>query len=761
VSAPTSTYRLQIRPRLTLADAADLTDYLVELGVDAVYLSPVLTATSGSDHGYDTVDPTTIDPARGGEDGWRRLVARCRSAGLKIVLDIVPNHLGIAVPHENPAWWSVLAEGRESAYAPWFDIDWEQAPILVPVLGDDGLGSVTVEAVGEGHELRYHEHRFPVAAGTYAEGDVVEDVHARQHYRLAHWESGDSDLNYRRFFAISTLAGVRQEDPAVFAATHARVQQMVADGEVDGLRVDHPDGLADPQTYFEQLADHAPEQWIVAEKILEQDEQLPASWPVAGTTGYDAMTEVNQVFIDPAAEDHFTAFQRDVVGDDHDFAAHVLAGKTWAATELLTAERDRLVRLAPDLDAELVERSVVALAAHLAVYRSYRTSGRAHLLTAVVDACEAHPELEETITALWDRLNTPDAEIARRFQQFSGAVMAKGVEDTAYYRANRFVALNEVGGNPARFGWAPEDFHAALAWRQEHRPQAMTALSTHDTKRGEDVRARLAVLSELPELATGWIETFIDRSRIPNRSLANLLAQTLLGVGLIERDRLHAYAEKAMREAADGTTWTHPDPSFEATVHAAIDLAYDDVDVNDGLQRLLGQIEQPGWSNSLGQKLVQVTMPGVPDVYQGTELWDDSLVDPDNRRPVDFVARRALFGLTEAPSVDDGGAAKFWVLRNALQLRRDHPEWFARYLPRYATGPAAHHLLSFDRGDVITVVTRLPYTLSTGHAGWGNTVFGLDGTWRDELTGAVHEGPTNVQTVLAHLPVALLVRHTR
>lgn len=758
MSAPRSTYRLQIRPGLTLADAADLTGYLVELGVDAVYLSPVLTATSSSDHGYDTVDPTTIDPARGGEHGWRRLVEACRAAGLKIVLDIVPNHLGISAPHENPAWWSVLAEGRDSAYASWFDIDWDRAPILVPILGDDGLAAVTIEATDQGHELCYHEHRFPVAAGTYAEGDTVAQLHARQHYRLAHWEAGDADVNYRRFFAISTLAGVRQEDPAVFEATHARVLRMVADGEVDGLRIDHPDGLTDPQEYLVRLTDRAPGQWIVAEKILEPDEELPAAWPIAGTTGYDAMTEVCHAFIDPAAEKTFTALQREVVGDEHDLEDHVLAGKTRAATTLLAAERDRLARLAPDTEPEQVQQSVVALAAHLAVYRSYPKSGHTHLLSAFVDACETHPDLEETLIELLPRLSRSGAEIARRFQQYSSAVMAKGVEDTAYYRANRFVALNEVGGNPARFGLEPEDFHAALAWRQERWPLGMTALSTHDTKRSEDVRARLAVLSELPELATAWIETYIENSGIPDRSLANLLGQTFLGAGLIERARMHAYAEKAMREAAVGTSWTHPDEGFEAAVHGGVDVAYDDIDINDGLQRLLTQIEQPGWSNALGQKLVQLTAPGVPDVYQGTELWDDSLVDPDNRRPVDFGVRRELLGLAEAPRVDASGAAKLWVVRHALRLRRERPELFTGYLPRYATGPAAHHLLAFDRGGAITLVTRLPYTLSTGHDGWGDTAIDLDGAWRDELTGSLHQGPARLGTVFEQLPVALLVR---
>ena len=755
---PTSTYRLQIRPSLTLADAAELTDYLADLGVDAVYLSPVLTATTGSDHGYDTVDPTTIDPARGGEEGWRALVDAARAKGLKVVLDIVPNHLGISVPAENPAWWSVLAEGRDSAYSGWFDINWETGPIHLPVLGDDGLGAVEVVSTGSTHELRYHEHRFPVAAGTCADGDSVADVHARQHYRLEHWETGNEQLNYRRFFAVTTLAGVRQEDPSVFEATHERILRMVHDGDVDGLRVDHPDGLVDPQNYFDRLAAAAPDQWLIGEKILEHGEELPTGWPIQGTTGYDAMTEVNQAFVDTAGEAVFTAFQSEVVGDDRDLAAHILHGKTQAATILLPSERDRLARLVPDLPAEEVRRALTSIAAHLEVYRSYVPVGTDRLRTAATAARTEHPELAHTIDLLALRLADPTAEVARRFQQFSGAVMAKGVEDTAYYRANRFVALNEVGGNPAQFGMEPHEFHLAMVRRQEDQPKSMTSLSTHDTKRGEDVRARLAVLAELRELVTPWLEEFIDRSGITDRSLANLLGQVFLGAGLIERERMHAYAEKAMREAFTGTSWTHPDAEFEAQVHAAVDLAYDGENLNDGLCRLLALIEQPGWANSLGQKLVQLTMPGVPDIYQGTELWDDSLVDPDNRRPVDFEARRALLGPTKAPWIDETGAAKFWVVRQALRLRKERPELFTGYAPVVASGTSAHHLLAFDRGGAITAVTRLPYTLSTDHHGWADTVLPLEGTWRDVLTGAVHTGDTKPDELFGHYPVALLVR---
>ncbi|OYO03568.1 malto-oligosyltrehalose synthase [Enemella evansiae] len=755
MSTPTSTYRLQVRPSLTLADAAGLADYLTELGVDAVYLSPILTATQGSDHGYDTTDPTTTDPARGGEEGWRELLRACRANRLQVVVDIVPNHLGISAPAENPAWWDVLRRGRDSAYADWFDIDWERAPILVPILGDDGLDAVEIR---DG-EVRYHEHRFPLAAGSWQEGDEVAEVLGRQHYRLAHWRTGDDQLNYRRFFTVTTLAGVRQEDPAVFDATHERVLRWVSDDGVAGLRIDHPDGLTDPGGYLTRLrAATGADTWIVAEKILEPGERLPREWPIAGTTGYDAMTEVNQVFVDPDAEAGFTEFYREVVGDARDFAAHVLQGKERAATQLLTAELDRLVSLVPgsDVDREQVRRALVALTAHFPVYRSYLPIGQDHLDAAVTAVRAADPDLAPVLDALLPTLSDPESELCRRFQQFTGAVMAKGVEDTAYYRYSRFIALNEVGGDPGRFGLRLDDFHAVQEERQRSAPESMTALSTHDTKRGEDVRARLAVLSEVGELARDWLRTFIDAADLPDRAFASLLGQTFAGVGPIERDRMHAYAEKAMREASTATSWTDQDADFEAAVHTAVDRVYDDPDLNDALRRLLSQIEQPGWSNALGQKLVQLTMAGVPDVYQGTELWDDSLVDPDNRRRVDFDERRGLLELSEPPVVDDTGRAKFWLVRHALRLRRSRPDLFTGYRPITAEGPAARHLLGFDRGGAISLATRFPYALSASDHGWNDTTVELPGAVVDVLTGSRYEGRTPVSDIFHHYPVALL-----
>jgi (1->4)-alpha-D-glucan 1-alpha-D-glucosylmutase len=348
-----------------------------------------------------------------------------------------------------------------------------------------------------------------------------------------------------------------------------------------------------------------------------------------------------------------------------------------------------------------------------------------------------------------------------RFQQTSGAVMAKGVEDTAFYRYNRFVALNEVGGDPGRFGLTLDGFHRAQWERQQAHPQGMTTLSTHDTKRGEDVRARLAVLAELPAEWGALVRELMAAAPLPDRSFAYLLWQTLAGVGLVDRERVHAYAEKAMREASVSTTWTDPDEVFEAAVHAVIDRAYDDPAVREPLAAFVERITPYGWSNALGQKLVQLTMPGIPDVYQGTELWEDSLVDPDNRRPVDFEARRALLDELDArsdpPPVDASGAAKLWVVARALRLRRDWPDVFTGYAPLLATGPAADHALAFDRGGAVTVATRLPVGLER-RGGWGDTRLELAGPVTDVISGRRFPAEVALGELLDTYPVAILVR---
>jgi (1->4)-alpha-D-glucan 1-alpha-D-glucosylmutase len=748
VTIPSSTYRLQINRRFTLDDAARLIGYLSELGVGAVYLSPILQSTMGSDHGYDTTDPSSVDHDRGGEPGLTQLLTSARLGGLGVIIDIVPNHLGIEHPIENPAWWDVLRLGQDSPYASWFDIDWSRGRIVVPVLGDDLQLSVV-----DG-ELRYFEHRFPLAPGSWSEGEDATTVHDRQHYELIHHSRGNQELNYRRFFAITTLAGVRAEDPEVFAATHALIRSWCDDG-VTGLRIDHPDGLRDPLDYLDRLRSSAAQQWITVEKILEPGEELPASWPVAGTTGYDAMREVNGVFIDHDHERDFTLLYQGLTGDQRLISDHIEAGKRMAVEVLLPAEVRRMAALALDVPEAASALAEVAIA--FDVYRSYLPEGVADLDRAIATAKQRRPQLAAAIDQLSPRLHDQYDDLALRMQQLSGAAMAKGVEDTAYYRYSRFIALNEVGGDPGEFGIPLHDFHALQVSRQDQLPASMTSLSTHDTKRGEDVRARLAVLSEIPEPWADFVELFLSMTAIPNRLFGYFVAQTLAGVGPIEPARLHAYAEKAMREASDGTTWTAPDAAFEKAVHDAVDAAYEEPQIRAVWDQMDGLVTAPGRSNSLGQKLVQLTMPGVPDVYQGTELWDDSLVDPDNRRPVDFARRiQLLEDLGDGPpSIDETGAAKLWITRQALRLRRARPDSFNGYRPVVASGAADDHLIGFDRGGAMTLATRLPIRLAAS-GGWRDTSVKLPGSYVDVLTGRRWSETVAVDDLLGAYPVALL-----
>ncbi len=750
---PASTYRLQIRAAFDLHEAARRLPYLHDLGVDWVYLSPLLEAEPGSDHGYDVVAHDRVDPARGGRDGLDALAAEARRLGMGVLVDIVPNHVGIETPTVNAWWWDLLTHGRSSRYAEAFDVDWDVAggKVRIPVLGDDGADAVVLDA--DAGLFRYHDHVYPVAPGTAALGE--------QHYELAHWTVADHGLNYRRFFAVNTLAGLRVEVPWVLEESHAEIRRWFEAGLVDGLRVDHPDGLRDPEAYLADLADLTGGAYVLVEKILEPGEELP-SWATAGTTGYDALGLIDRLLTDPAAEHRLP-------GADLDYAELVHDAKRGVAAGMLGSEVRRVVRELPAsvvagdetpgevlLDAEALEDAVAELAACFPVYRSYVPHGREHLEHAAADARRRRPDLGHALDALAPVLGDPDEPAARRFEQLSGATMAKGVEDTTFYRYNRLTSLNEVGGDPSHFSLGVDGFHRAMAHRQSHRPHAMTTLTTHDTKRGEDVRARIAVLAELPDR---WADTLARLQRlapVPSEAFASLLWQAVLGAWAPDdgdlRARLHAYAEKAMREAGNDTTWTEPVPAFEDAVHAAVDAAFDAADVRAALEELYGLVVGPGATNGLSAKLLALTMPGVPDVYQGSELWELSLVDPDNRRPVDFDLRAALLA-GEATHLH---LPKLRVTAAALRLRRDRPELFTTYEPVTATGAAAGQAVAFDRGGAITVATRLPVGLAE-RGGWRDTRIGLpEGTWRDVLTDRTTDG--SLADLLSTYGVALLVK---
>ncbi|GAA4421979.1 malto-oligosyltrehalose synthase [Actinokineospora soli] len=729
MTAPSSTYRVQVRPDFGFADTAAIADYLADLGVGALYTSPILAAAPGSTHGYDVVDPTRANPELGGEEGRLALVARLRAVGLAMVVDIVPNHVSVEVPKANPWWWDVLEHGPSSRYARYFDI--ESFPVLIPVLGSD-----EDEVEVDGGLLRYYEHAFPIAPGT-GDGTAAE-VRERQHYRLVDWRRASAELNYRRFFDITTLAAVRVEDPEVFEATHAEVLRWVAEGDVTGLRVDHPDGLTDPAGYARRLAERAG-CWIVLEKILEADEALP-DWPVAGTTGYDALREVCGVFVDPAGEAPITALALER-GVETDFAAVRAACRRLVTDTSLAAEVRRIAACVPGEP----RRAVAELMARFPVYRSYLPDGADGWSTAVDAARTAHPELAEDVADLDKRVRAePTGELALRIQQTSGMVVAKGTEDTAFYRYTRFAALTEVGGAPERFGVPLAEFHAAQARREARHPAAMTTLSTHDTKRSEDVRARLAVLAEIPAEWASAVRRWTATHGLSEPTLDLLAWQTLVGAWPISAERLADYLIKAAREAKVATTWTEQDAEFEAEVRAWPAQVLGDDALMADVRSFVDRITPAGWSNALGQKLLQLAGPGIPDVYQGTELWDLSLVDPDNRRPVDFALRRELLARLDGgwlPPVDATGAAKLHVVRTVLRLRRERPELFTGYRPI----DVGEHAVAFERDGVAAVARRLPLT----HP---DTRVEIDGEWTDLLTGSRFAGS------LDRYPVALLLR---
>ncbi len=770
---PGSTYRVQLHRGWTLHDAAAVVDYLATLGVTHLYCSPYLQTAPGLDHGYGVVDHSRVDEAMGGDDGRRALVAMLDAHGLQQILDIVPNHVSVAVPRANPWWWDVLRHGRASRYAHYFDVDWDAGPVVVPILGDD------LKAVVERGELRvagdalcYHDHELPLAPGT--EGLPLPELLGRQHYRLCYWGEAAEALNYRRFFDVTTLAAIRVEADDVFADVHRLPGRWLADGSLAGVRVDHPDGLADPEAYFTQLRDLAgPDAWILAEKILHRGERLPETWPVDGTTGYDAANLVTGLFVDPAGEAALTRCYADFARVRHGWADVVADAKRLVLRDLLAAEMARLVRVVGGEATAQVHDALVELLVAMPVYRTYLRPGRpvraadlAALGSALAAAREQAPGLVRVLTRLTQRLTSANPrELVARFQQTSGPVTAKGVEDTAFYRYHRLVALNEVGGDPGHWGTPVEEFHASCGRRQAAEPFGMTALSTHDTKRSEDVRARLAVLSEVPdewaEAVRRWaaLNQPHRTGRLPDRNIEYLLYQTLVGAHPLPLDRALAYAEKAAREAKQHTSWLDPNERHERALRQFVTGALSDPVFTAELAAFVDRIALAGWVTSLAQKLVQLTMPGVPDVYQGSELWDLSLVDPDNRRPVDYAVRRRLIAELDALSPEEIGARvseglpKLLVVQRTLSLRRDRPDLFGP-AAGYEPLRAPDHAIAFARGGgAVTVVPR--FVLRTAEGG----VVGLPpGPWLDVFTGdPVAGGDVGLEDLLHRFPVALLV----
>jgi (1->4)-alpha-D-glucan 1-alpha-D-glucosylmutase len=617
----------------------------------------------------------------------------------------------------------------------------------------------------------------------------------QQHYRLANWRTGSETLDYRRFFDVTDLLGVRVEDLGVFDSTHGRLLQWVAAGDVHGLRIDHPDGLADPTGYLERLRERAPSAWIVVEKILEPGEALPTAWPVEGTTGYDASAVVDRVLVDPAGEAALDAIVREFTGEQPELDAVVVESKREVIDHLLPAE---VRRIANELIAHLDRRldrvdvtpssAIAVLSAYLTEMPVYRTYARGAGIADAADVAvietardrvlERHDDLDPALVGLVAELliGPLDDEVAvrfrTRFQQTSGPVMAKGVEDTAFYRFVRLASLNEVGSDPARFGISLDEFHETQRRAALHHPLGMVSSSTHDSKRSEDVRARISVLAEVPELWQATVATLAARADAlhvggeRDRSVEYLLHQNLFGAYPVDGDRAAAYALKAAREAKRATSWLLNDEAYEAALTEAVRRWVADDEYDAAMRELVERTLEPARINSLAAKVLTLTVPGVPDLYQGSELWTDGLVDPDNRRPVDFELRRKLLAdgaVTDGPLVlDDEGSAKLQVVRTALALRRRHPAAFGAeggYEPLRATGAASDHLVAFVRGGRVAVV--VPRYTAHLHAdgGWRDTAVTLPpGRWTDVLAATAHEGTVTAEELFVHRPVAVLER---
>lgn len=811
---PTATYRLQLGADLDLDAAARQVGYLAALGVSHVYLSPVLQAAPGSTHGYDVVDHHAVSRTLGGRPALDRLATAAAQQGLGLVLDVVPNHMAVPTPaYHNRALWSVLAEGADSPFAHWFDVDWTSGDgvLLMPVLGRrigavlgaDELTLDVVDVPGEGERtvLRYFDHVFPVRTGT--EQLPMADLVAAQHYRLAYWRVADEELNYRRFFDVGTLAAIRVEDPDVFDASHELILDLLDQGAVDGLRIDHPDGLADPQEYLARLAAATDEAWVVVEKILAPDEDLPDDWATAGSTGYDALWRIQQVFVDPAGAGELGALLHELTGDTSDALPHVVErAKRQILAGPLYAEVHRLAELAAEICADDVrlrdhtrralQDCLVELLVAADRYRYYVVPGtppRSEVRAAFGEAVELararlEPNRTETLDLLAEMLLGKESgsagrtreprrdELVVRFQQTCGAVMAKGVEDTAFYRWTHLAGLCEVGGAPERFAISPDELHAWAAHAQVHAPVAMTTLSTHDAKRSEDVRARLGVLSELPGewadlVATLRSATAGIRPALVDGRIESLLWQTIAGTwqdGPLAADRLTEYLTKAMREAKEHTTWTSPNRAYERAVQGFAQAVRVHAEVVEAFTAWDRRIDAGVRATTLGQKLVQLTLPGVPDVYQGCESLALALVDPDNRRPVDVAALGTVLDrLDTGENPRDLAEEKLLVTSRALRLRRARPDAFVGPEAGYRPLPASSgHALAFvrtaeDEPVAVSVATRLALSLER-LGGWGaHTVALPDGTWRDLLTDRVlNGGSVRLADLLDTHPVALL-----
>ncbi|HUP62707.1 MAG TPA: malto-oligosyltrehalose synthase [Thermoanaerobaculia bacterium] len=877
---PIATYRLQFNARFTFQDARRIAKYLSHLGISDVYASPILRPRKGSEHGYDIVDPSALNPELGTEEDFDALHRELQKRGLGFVLDIVPNHL--AASHENAWWMSVLENGLQSRFLHYFDIDWRDNKVLLPILGHpygETLESrrISLGFDAEGFFFTYYDKRLPFAPGSYhlvlrecidalpdggvavelrdlvqndaviansrflkdtlwriheqspefrgalasviarinGDADALDRVLSAQCYRLAYWRIASETINYRRFFDVTDLVGLKVENPEVFEARNRRIFDLMAEGKVTGLRIDHIDGLFDPYNYltklqlrFSPLSPPSGERvrvrgsYIVVEKILAPNETLCPSFPVAGTTGYDFLDIVNALFVDPNGLAQLTDFYRTYTGITTPFDDLVYERKKQVIEQLFSGEMRALGlhlgalavadRNARDFAPSELQAALLEITACLPVYRTYMREGqvsesdRAFIARAIG---EARRRARANVDArLFDFLELvlrlePPAYIAAerekwtafvmRWQQFTGRVMAKGVEDTAFYNYNRLVSLNEVGGEPGRTQFDPvAELHARNERIARDWPHTMNATSTHDTKRSEDVRARIDVLSEIPDVwqreVARWtrMNAPLKRDGVPHPNEELLIYQTLAGVfdsaGVAER--LRAYLEKAAREAKTHTSWITPNAEYESALKDFATRLLEHEPFVNVFRRFHRRIAFHGFLNSLAQLVLKVCSPGVPDFYQGTELWDYTLVDPDNRRPIDYEHRVALLKRKFRPPATllrhwPDGRIKLFVTARSLATRARHIESFQGAYRAVDTGTP--NAVAFLRGDDVLVVTprlttQLGNALPLGDV-WRDHRLAIDGRWQNAFTGEVMEDLA-LRNVFASFPVAILER---
>ena len=848
---PTSTYRLQINEDFTLEDARGVVPYLARLGISDLYLSPVFEARPGSPHGYDVTDPTRIRTAIGAEAGLRELADEARAHDMGILLDIVPNHM--AASPANPWWRDVLEHGRRSRFARFFDIDWDAGGgrLRLPILGDtrDAVierGEISIDP--DAGELVYFDTRLPLAPGSRAaaakmpsgtvQGDVIREVLGHQNYELAFWDTAAREMNYRRFFDIADRAAVRVEDPEVFDATHSLIRTLAADGVITGLRIDHIDGLRDPADYLRMLrrkvrGPGGEPVYTVVEKILERAERIPDDWHCEGTTGYEFLNLATGLLVEPDGYSRLEEFYTRLSGDTTPFDELAREKKLLVMGRLFGSEVSGLARsLAaltglPEQDAR---QALIEVTASMSVYRSYirgraiTGTDRARIEAAVADARRRNPDAAASIDAmrrivLLEAAPISDAKLdwVMRWQQLTGPVMAKGFEDTALYCHNVLLAANDVGSDPACPAITIPELHDMLAERRHRSPHSLNATATHDTKRGEDTRARIAVLSEMPaewrrhlrrwtqegeEWKAEIADEFEDDVATPDADVDSLLYQTLVGAWPIASAheqhgadepftlRIREYMTKAVREAKQQTSWRRPDEDFEQALDSFIErimAEFGREGLADEVAAFARRVAPHGAVNSLAQMLLRITSPGIPDTYQGTELWSFTLVDPDNRAPVDYNERRRLLDdlgdLADSPRPEDvralldswhDGRIKLLFTTLALRCRARNDDVFnhGSFVPLQAEGARAENVLAFarilDGKGCVTVVPRWttqlrgPGELPRADA-WADTTLALpderSGRWRNVLTGEdlpADGGRLHLQQVFDAVPFALL-----